>query len=736
MDSSQSVIEAARAAKNLAAAAAAKAKKEEEWAVNFSKMNVENYQSGDRYEGLLKNGKRNKYGVYTWADGRCYKGQWKDGERNGQGVCTHPNGSRYEGDWKDGLFSGHGVYTYADGACYEGEWKDDKENGLGVMTIAADGSRYIGEWKDGKKNGQGVWTHPNGSQKGGEWKDDLFNGRGMENDSDGRRVYEGDYRNGKRDGYGVLFEMDGSRYDGNWKDGNRDGKGVYTWPDGRCYDGEWKDGSANGHGVDTFADGRCYDGEWKDGERNGHGVWTHPDGSCYDGNWKDGKRNGRGVMTYADGSRYDGEWKDGKFHGRGVDTFADGSCYDGEFQDGDMCGHGVYTCPDGRCYDGEWKDGSANGHGVVTWKDGGRYEGEWKDGRIVMCQEIASSHPCAAALAGCGEEAALQQEIRAIQALVKESDRPAGRMPEAGGGFPTKLTIGKVRYPADLLESAYGYETIEKNLAGADGMIALPLVYDLEGTMNLLAESGDADRGRAQELIHHVMWRFLSAFPATTLGFRIFDCEKQGASLGAFLAVKEKNPDLFDIQTDAEGIYERLKALNAQIADCIQNKLRNKYPSLLAYNTENPTRSETIQLLVIHDFPSGFDARNMEQLVNIVKNGGPCGIYTVLHYNRDMTFPETFSRNQRLEDYLDQLGKYMAAVLEVQADACFLPPFHLKMDGIAPVSAEETERFAAAYSQTAHEVRNRAVSFRTILDEKLFSRSAGGGAGDPGRAGG
>ena len=76
-----------------------------------------------------------------------------------------------------------------------------------------------------------------------------------------------------------------------------------------------------------------------------------------------------------------------------------------------------------------------------------------------------------------------------------------------------------------------------------------------------------------------------------------------------------------------------------QITDCIQNKLGSRYSTLMEYNRKNPAGSEPVRLLMINDFPSGFDSRNVELLQNILKNGSKCGIYVLLHYNRDIPFP-------------------------------------------------------------------------------------------------
>ena len=118
-------------------------------------VHVVTLDDGSRYEGEIKNDRRNGHGVMTWVNGDRYDGEWKDGERTGRGVITWASGSRYDGEWKDDRANGHGVMTWASGDEYDGEWKDDERTGRGVMVLAS-GDGCDGEWRDGKLVGTGT----------------------------------------------------------------------------------------------------------------------------------------------------------------------------------------------------------------------------------------------------------------------------------------------------------------------------------------------------------------------------------------------------------------------------------------------------------------------------------------------------------------------------------------------------------------------------------------------------
>ncbi len=166
-------------------------------------------QNGDKYTGLLKNGKPEGNGQYTWrnknfeitrSDGsktylEYYDGDWKDGKFHGKGLCIYGDTTRYFGDFVNGVREGKGelfkVYvvdkkgnttTYT---IFEGEWKDDKFHGEG-LCIYGDSTRYNGNFVNGLREGKGhlyKYYIERKRRKGeiisytlfeGEWKDDKF----------------------------------------------------------------------------------------------------------------------------------------------------------------------------------------------------------------------------------------------------------------------------------------------------------------------------------------------------------------------------------------------------------------------------------------------------------------------------------------------------------------------------------------------------------------------------------
>jgi hypothetical protein len=215
-----------------------------------------------RYEGPMRNGKRDGHGVATWANGVRYVGNFRDGKFSGHGVKTWGGGGRYDGDFRDGNFSGYGVESWANGVRYVGYFRDGKFSGHGVKTWA-DGDRYDGDFRNGNFDGYGVETWAHGVRYVGDFRGGEFSGHGVKTWAGGGR-YDGDFRNGNFDGYGVETWANGVRYVGSFQDNKRNGNGVQTWPDRSWYEGEWSNDIPSGSGTLVNAQG-TFSGIWKAG---------------------------------------------------------------------------------------------------------------------------------------------------------------------------------------------------------------------------------------------------------------------------------------------------------------------------------------------------------------------------------------------------------------------------------------------------------------------------------------
>ena len=129
-----------------------------------------NYNSGDKYEGELKQFKsfrKHGHGKYIYKAGHIYEGDWKNGIREGKGILYHSNGDKYEGEFKNDKIEGKGIYYYNKNTRkYEGEFKNNAMEGKGILYYKDNINtydRFEGIWENNKKK-KGTLFYQNGTK--------------------------------------------------------------------------------------------------------------------------------------------------------------------------------------------------------------------------------------------------------------------------------------------------------------------------------------------------------------------------------------------------------------------------------------------------------------------------------------------------------------------------------------------------------------------------------------------
>lgn len=318
----------------------------------------------------------------------------------------------------------------------------------------------------------------------------------------------------------------------------------------------------------------------------------------------------------------------------------------------------------------------------------------------------------------------LDEAIKVINNINREYETTYAKVPQINSTFPSNVILGNVKYPIDIFIDSFGFERIieifgEKDANGDyTSQIELPLTFNLKSTFNLFLNCPESASKQIQHFTHHVMWSFLSFMPATKVNISVFDCEQRGNSIIPFLDFRKKDPDVFDgkIYTSQEAIYDKLKQLNNQIDEFIQEKLGNRFEDILDYNINTPNRSEPITLLFLYDFPSGVDSRSLDLLSNVLRNGNKCGVFTIICHNPNIVY----SKYESIDEKLEQLLKY-CSVIDYKDGNYNLMPFNLKLKIPEPLSYENTNTFAKEYTDICDAIKKQGLSFKDIISNELFS---------------
>ena len=201
-------------------------------------VTARNYDNGDMYEGSLRDGKFEGYGIYRWADGSTYQGLFHKGLQEKEGVATYvENSNTYKGQWHLGKRHGKGVLSMSNGDTYEGDWENDRRTGFGVFRSTV-GDVYMGQWLDDLRHGRGTYQYANGDVYIGQWVNGEKEGYGCYRYANGA-IYEGAFLHSEFEGEGTYLYTDGAVYIGHFHHGVRHGYGVYRTPTGQVLAGNW-----------------------------------------------------------------------------------------------------------------------------------------------------------------------------------------------------------------------------------------------------------------------------------------------------------------------------------------------------------------------------------------------------------------------------------------------------------------------------------------------------------------
>ena len=243
------------------------------------------------------------------------------------------NGDIFEGEIKEGKLEGFGVYYSKKGGLFEGYFSNNQRSGIGKFTYKKDGVSwtYIGEYAGGRKDGIGKLYKEGQVVFEGEWRKDhahfgklYFDGEGSEKiafylgevDGDGEKRYV------VPDGVGKIQFKDSIVFEGEFKDGKvvAGTGGTLIREEIMEYRGQVnEDFIPHGLGIATYKKAWTmyqYKGEFYKGVKNGIGSFLYRDDSTFEGEVKDDLRNGVGKLVKGK-TVFKGEFKANERSGMG-----------------------------------------------------------------------------------------------------------------------------------------------------------------------------------------------------------------------------------------------------------------------------------------------------------------------------------------------------------------------------------------------------------------------------------
>lgn len=211
--------------------------------------------------------------------------------------------------------------------------------------------------------------------------------------------------------------------------------------------------------------------------------------------------------------------------------------------------------------------------------------------------------------------------------------------------------------PPARFESATRFGTLDLDLAKeahprnarlpypGPTLVSLPLVLAWAQQGSLLFETEATADSTVVGTLQNVMLRLFASSPPGKVAMTIIDPVGLGQNFAGLMHLADYEESLINrrIWTQRDQIDERLADLNEHIEKVIQMYLRNEYATIMEYNERAGSVAEKYHFLVVADFPEGFSDTAVRRLQSIAVSGPRCGVFTLMHWNKRQSSPESFT---------------------------------------------------------------------------------------------
>lgn len=160
----------------------------------------------------------------------------------------------------------------------------------------------------------------------------------------------------------------------------------------------------------------------------------------------------------------------------------------------------------------------------------------------------------------------------------------------------------------------------------------------------LMLRVREEGRSEAIELLQTMLLRLLTTLPPAKVRLTIIDPVGLGENFSAFMHLADYDEKLVTsrIWTEPAHIEQRLADLTEHMETVLQVYLRNEFETIVQYNTFAGELAEPYRLLVVANFPAGFQENSGARLRSIVASGARCGVFTLMSVDERLRLPRDF----------------------------------------------------------------------------------------------
>lgn len=154
---------------------------------------------------------------------------------------------------------------------------------------------------------------------------------------------------------------------------------------------------------------------------------------------------------------------------------------------------------------------------------------------------------------------------------------------------------------------------------------------ELLNNQNLIIRHNNNTKQKAHQVVNSLVGRLMASSSPGKLNVAMIDAEEMDGTCDVF---KFLNRNIFQILSRPEDIRKYLDEKERHIGNIIQNLLLGSVKSLYDYNQAKENK-ESYHVIVIEDFPIGFNSESLSLLQKILKNGVRAGVNVIMLVNED-----------------------------------------------------------------------------------------------------
>lgn len=154
---------------------------------------------------------------------------------------------------------------------------------------------------------------------------------------------------------------------------------------------------------------------------------------------------------------------------------------------------------------------------------------------------------------------------------------------------------------------------------------------ELLNNQNLIIRHNNNTKQKAHQVVNSLVGRLMASSSPGKLNVAMIDAEEMDGTCDVF---KSLNRNIFQILSRPEDIRKYLDEKERHIGNIIQNLLLGSVKSLYDYNQAKENK-ESYHVIVIEDFPIGFNSESLSLLQKILKNGVRAGVNVIMLVNED-----------------------------------------------------------------------------------------------------